>query len=125
MLFYRFVYTKRKINTDFYYKINNLKGLRGPESSDANKRKLYLALAQKMVDKLIAEDKLDAEQEVQLYINILEEQGKYKEALEFIEGPLCQKLYPGAPISIKIELFKKISLWDRLHTLLMDLLIEE
>ncbi|XP_030374579.1 phagocyte signaling-impaired protein [Scaptodrosophila lebanonensis] len=97
-------------------------GIRGPESMIPEKRKLYLALAQRMVDKHIKEGKLETEQEAFLYLHILKLQNKYEEAWEFLNGELCAKLYPGAPVSMKFELLKELGKWQELNTLLMQLL---
>lgn len=99
-----------------------LQALRGPDRNDQQKSKLLLSLAQRMVDKLIAENKLEASQEVQLYLQILQYQEKYQEMLDFLEGPVCQKLYPGAPHSIKIDLLKRLNKWGDLNKLMKTLL---
>lgn len=102
-----------------------LQALRGPDRNDQQKSKLLLSLAQRMVDKLIAENKLEASQEVQLYLQILQYQEKYQEMLEFLEGSVCQKLYPGAPHSIKIDLLKRLNKWGDLNKLMKTLLEAE
>lgn len=84
-----------------------------------------LSLGQRMIDKQIAENKIDAEQEVQLYLSILKRQGKYKEAFEFLEGDLGKKIYPGAPVELKIELLKSMERWGDCNILLKDLLREK
>ncbi|XP_058822286.1 phagocyte signaling-impaired protein [Topomyia yanbarensis] len=102
-----------------------LQALRGPDSKDPQKSSLLLALAQRMVDKLNAENKLEASQEVQLYLQILQHQQKYQEMLDFLEGSVCQKLYPGAPHSIKIGLLKKLNKWADLNKMMKELLTED
>ncbi|XP_053958100.1 phagocyte signaling-impaired protein [Anastrepha ludens] len=102
-----------------------LQGIRGPESKFPEKTKIYLALAQRMVEKMINENKLESEQEVFLYLHILKLQEKYKEALEFLSGALCEKLYPGAPVYMKIDLLKQLKMWQETNTLLKDLLKDE
>ena len=67
----------------------------------------------------------DPEQEVQLYLSILEYQEKYQETLDFLEGTNCKTYFPGAPISIKIELLKKLGKWVELNQLIKKLLLEE
>lgn len=99
-----------------------LKALRGAESASPDKSKLLLELAQRMVEKLINDDKMDAEQEVQLYLSILQNQGKYKEAWDFLQGPLGTRLYPGAPDSLKIDLLKFLKRWSDLNLMLKNLL---
>jgi N-terminal acetyltransferase B complex non-catalytic subunit len=102
-----------------------LQALRGPDSKDKQKSKMLLTLAQRMVDKLISSDKIEAEQEVQLYLNILEYQEKYEEMLDFLQSQICLDKFPGAPISIKIEIFKKLKKWNELKDLSKQLLEEE
>uniref|UniRef100_W8AQU8 Phagocyte signaling-impaired protein n=1 Tax=Ceratitis capitata TaxID=7213 RepID=W8AQU8_CERCA len=102
-----------------------LQGIRGPESKFPGKTKIYLALAQRMVDKMINENKLESEQEVFLYLHILRLQEKYKEAYEFLNGALCEKLYPGAPVYMKIDLLKQLNMWKETNSLLKDLLKDD
>jgi N-terminal acetyltransferase B complex non-catalytic subunit len=102
-----------------------LQALRGPESKVNPKAKVLLSLAQKMVDKIISTDKIEAEQEVQLYLQILEYQEKYEDVLIFLESKVCIEKFPGAPISIKIEILKKLSKWCELKDLAKQLLEEE
>lgn len=100
-------------------------GVRGPDSKIPEKRQLLLTLAKRMIDKHITEDKIDAEQEVQLYVSILKHQQNYDEALAFLEGDLGQKIYPGAPVALKIELLKSLQRWGECNVLLKDLLREK
>lgn len=78
-----------------------------------------------MIDKQISENKIDAEQEVQLYLSILKHQQKFDEALQFLEGDLVKKIYPGAPVALKIELLKSLDRWGECNVLLKDLLREK
>lgn len=102
-----------------------LQALRGADAGDVAKRRLLLMLAQKMIDKFIVEDKLDAEQEVQLYVELLKEQGKFQEALDFLQGPIGTKLYPGAPVSLKLDLLKELNRWQEYNDLVKELLRAE
>lgn len=102
-----------------------LQALRGPESKDEVKSKKLLLLAQRMVDKIIDGKKVEAEQEVQLYLNILEYQEKFDDTLKFLDSEVCKEHFPGAPITIKIELLKKLKRWSELKDILQELLIEE
>lgn len=74
---------------------------------------------------MIQENKLESEQEVFLYLHILKLQGKFKEALDFLNEPICEKLYPGAPIYMKINLLKELKMWQECNILLMMLLFNE
>ncbi|KAL9890093.1 phagocyte signaling impaired isoform 1-T3 [Glossina fuscipes fuscipes] len=102
-----------------------LQGTRGPECQNLTKRQIYLSLAQRMVDKMIQENKLESEQEVHLYLQILKLQNKSKEALDFLNSSICTKLYPGAPIYMKINLLKELKMWRDCNILLKELLNEE
>lgn len=121
------LYKFRPKNPYYFWAVMSivLQALHGPEANNKDKAKLLLALAQRMIDKLIQEDKLDAEQEVELYLNILKYQNKYEEALVFFDGDLCQRLYPGAPVTIKIDLLKLLKRWAELLVLLQKLLEDE
>ncbi|KAG8201857.1 hypothetical protein JTE90_027337 [Oedothorax gibbosus] len=55
---------------------------------------MLLPLAERMTEKFVKENKLEAEAEVQLYLMILEKQEKFDKALEVLEGPLQEKLSP-------------------------------
>ncbi|XP_053658004.1 phagocyte signaling-impaired protein [Anopheles marshallii] len=121
------LYKLRSRNSYYFWAVMSvvLQALRGPESQNAQKAQLLLALAQRMVDKFIAENKLEGAQEAQLYLQILQEQHKYDEAYEFLQGALCQKLYPGAPVYQKIDLLKQLNKWGELNRLLKELLLQE
>lgn len=75
-------------------------------------RMVTLPLAERMVQKFIDEGKIEAEQEVQLYLLILEKQEKYKEALEVVEGPMGDRLisYVTVPQK-KASLYVKLRRW--------------
>ncbi|KAK0171898.1 hypothetical protein PV328_005290 [Microctonus aethiopoides] len=66
------------------------------QADDKLAKDVILPLAERMVLKLVNEGKLEAEQEVQLYIMILELQGKDEEVFRVISGPLGSRLY-GVP----------------------------
>lgn len=121
------LYKLRPRNSYYFWAVVSLvlQALRGPDANDAQKAQLLLTLAQRMVDKFIAENKLETAQEAQLYLQILQEQSKYREAYDFLNGALCQKLYPGAPVFVRIELLKKLNKWDELNRLLKELLLQE
>lgn len=102
-----------------------LQALRGPESKNKEKSKNLLLLAQRMVDKIIDGKKIEAEQEVQLYLNILEHQDKFEDTLKFLESDVCKEHFPGAPITIKIELLKKLGQWKQLKEIAEELLVAE
>lgn len=102
-----------------------LKAIHGVDKDDPIKAKLSLELAQRMMEKMIGDDKLDAEQEAQLYLLILQHQSKYAEQLTFLESAIGKKAFPGAPIEQRIELMEKLNQWPQINVLLKQLLIEQ
>lgn len=102
-----------------------LKAVHGPDRNEPAKQKLSLQLAQRMMEKLINENKLDAEQHAQLYLIILDKQAKYAEQLEFLNGAIGAKIYPSAPIELRVKLMKSLKQWPKLNMLLRGLLREQ
>lgn len=102
-----------------------LKAIRGSDKDEPAKRRLSLELAQRMMEKLIGDNKLDAEQEAQLYLIILNEQQKYAKQLEFLSSSTGQRIYPGAPIEMRIKLMRNLQQWPELNALLKNLLKEQ
>lgn len=82
----------------------------GPELA----KNLQLPLAEKMVKKFVDENKIEAEQEVQLYLLILEMQNKLGESLEVIDGHLGEMLHSYISVPTKrVELLVKMEHWKR------------
>lgn len=102
-----------------------LKAIRGVDKNDQAKRKLSLDLAQRMMEKLISDNKLDAEQEAQLYLIILDQQERYGEQLDFLDNATGKKIYPGAPVEMRIKLLSNLQRWPQLNSLLKGLLKEQ
>lgn len=102
-----------------------LKAIRGTDKDDPAKRRLSLELAQRMMEKLISDNKLDAEQEAQLYLIILDQQQKYTEQLEFLSSATGQRIYPGAPIEMRMKLMRNLQQWPELNVMLKGLLKEQ
>jgi N-terminal acetyltransferase B complex non-catalytic subunit len=102
-----------------------LQAIAGPDNKNEQKAKMLLALAERMMDKLINEKRLDAEQEIQLYISILQYQRKYEETLTFLDSEVCQKYYAGIPVTVKMELLIKLDKWVELNKLMKELLTQE
>lgn len=101
-----------------------LQATRGDGKSDPNKRKLLLSLAERMMEKLILDGKLDAEQEVQLYVMVLELQNKYEDIMAVLEGPLGGKLACSNPPHNKIKYLVPLKRWDEVNLLCKEILIE-
>nr|CAI5836675.1 unnamed protein product [Callosobruchus analis] len=101
-----------------------LQATRGEGSSDPKKRKLLLSLAERMFTKMITDNKIDAEQEVQLYIMILELLEKYEEVLAVIEGPLHTKLQSISIPQTKLKYLKPLNRWNEVNLVCKDILID-
>ncbi|KAK4877771.1 hypothetical protein RN001_010277 [Aquatica leii] len=91
---------------------------------ELSKRGVLLSLAERMIDKLIVENKLDAEQEVQLYLMILELQNKYEEALRVFNGSLGEKLVCNTLVSYKLPYLIKLGRWSEVNLVCKGILIE-
>ncbi|XP_071448582.1 N-alpha-acetyltransferase 25, NatB auxiliary subunit [Hetaerina americana] len=83
-------------------------------ADDKLSKGVVLPLAERMVKKFVEEGKVEAEQEVQLYLMILEMQQKYSEALEVLSGPLGAKLVSCLnPVPIRrAGLLMKMKRWS-------------
>ncbi|GLH12835.1 Phagocyte signaling-impaired protein [Gryllus bimaculatus] len=87
---------------------------------------VVLPLAERMVQKLVNEDRIEAEQEVQLYLMVLEMQSKYEEALRVVEGPLGEKLVSYVVVPLKrASLLMKLERWREANVLYKQLLRED
>lgn len=86
---------------------------------------MFLPLAQRMVEKMVKEDKIEAEAEVQLYLMILERLGKDLEGLEVIRGKLGEKLTSELQSrEMKcMVLYKKLIKWPECNALSRKLLL--
>lgn len=104
-----------------------LQGMRGPENSVSAKRQIYLTLAQRMIDKVILENRLESDQELYLYLQILRHQEKHQQALDFIEDSNngYEKLCLNVPIDFRLKLYKDLHKWCESQTLLKELLCQE
>lgn len=100
-----------------------LQATRGAGSTDPVRRGVLLELAQRMVDRL-GEEGLQAEQELRLYLHVLELRGMQTRALELLAGPLAAKLLPGAWPAAALPLLRQILAWRRLNRLAKGLLRE-
>lgn len=118
------LYKHHSKNPYYFWAVTSivLKALHGPDSQDATKSRVLLSLAQRMIDKHIADGRLEDKQEVQLYLNVLKLQGKHTEALQFMESDLGKRLYPGAPVAMRIEAMQKLKQWTELEQLARELL---
>ncbi|XP_074040327.1 phagocyte signaling impaired [Leptinotarsa decemlineata] len=100
-----------------------LQATRGEGSKDPQKKKLLLCLAERMFNKLLTENKIDAEQEVQLYVMILELLEKYQEILEVFDGPLGSKLQCTNLPQNKLKYLKKLNKWSEVNLICKRILI--
>ncbi|XP_037122001.1 N-alpha-acetyltransferase 25, NatB auxiliary subunit [Syngnathus acus] len=87
---------------------------------------MFLPLAERMVEKMVKEDKIEAEAEVQLYFMILERLGKCEEALEVIKGPLGEKLTSELQSreSKCMMLYRRLRRWPECNALARQLLLK-
>jgi len=83
---------------------------------------ITLPLAERLIQKFVDENKIEAEAEVQLYLLVLEKQKKYKEALDILEGPLCEKLSASTVETKKGEYLQQLKMWDQMLEFYQNLL---
>ncbi|CAD6234182.1 GSCOCG00007626001-RA-CDS [Cotesia congregata] len=93
------------------------------QAEDALAKNIILPLAERMVLKLVNEGKLEAEQEVQLYIMILELQGKNEQILDVLSGPLAARL-SGVP-QRKAALLLQLQRYEEATTAFKELINED
>uniref|UniRef100_A0A8C2HP78 N(alpha)-acetyltransferase 25, NatB auxiliary subunit n=1 Tax=Cyprinus carpio TaxID=7962 RepID=A0A8C2HP78_CYPCA len=87
---------------------------------------MFLPLAERMVEKMVKEEKIEAEAEVQLYFMILERLGKYVEALEVVQGPLGEKLTSELQSRENkcMMLYRRLERWAECNALSCRLLLK-
>ncbi|KAM8854127.1 N-alpha-acetyltransferase 25, NatB auxiliary subunit [Synchiropus picturatus] len=86
---------------------------------------MFLPLAERMVEKMVKEEKIEAEAEVQLYFMILERLGKCVEALEVVRGPLGEKLTSELQSreSKCMKMYRRLERWPECNALAARLLL--
>ncbi|XP_033845022.1 LOW QUALITY PROTEIN: N-alpha-acetyltransferase 25, NatB auxiliary subunit [Periophthalmus magnuspinnatus] len=87
---------------------------------------MFLPLAERMVEKMVKEEKIEAEAEVQLYFMILERLGKCEEALKIIKGPLGEKLTSEFQSRENkcMMLYQRLQRWPECNALAHKLLLK-
>ncbi|KAL2099939.1 hypothetical protein ACEWY4_004333 [Coilia grayii] len=87
---------------------------------------MFLPLAERMVEKMVKEEKIEAEAEVQLYFMILERLGKCVEALEVLRGPLGDKLTSELQCRENkcMLLYRRLEQWTECNALSLKLLLK-
>ncbi|XP_032085184.1 N-alpha-acetyltransferase 25, NatB auxiliary subunit isoform X1 [Thamnophis elegans] len=87
---------------------------------------MFLPLAERMVEKMVKEDKIEAEAEVELYYMILERLEKYQEALDVVRGKLGDKLTSALQSRENkcMEMYRKLGKWPECNALSRKLLLK-
>ncbi|KAJ7309828.1 hypothetical protein JRQ81_007899 [Phrynocephalus forsythii] len=87
---------------------------------------MFLPLAERMVEKMVKEDKIEAEAEVELYYMILERLEKYQEALDVVRGKLGEKLTSELQSRENkcMEMYRKLGKWPECNALARRLLLK-
>ncbi|XP_062999880.1 N-alpha-acetyltransferase 25, NatB auxiliary subunit isoform X2 [Elgaria multicarinata webbii] len=96
------------------------------EQDEKLSKTMFLPLAERMVEKMVKEDKIEAEAEVELYYMILERLEKYQEALDVVRGKLGEKLTSELQSRENkcMEMYKKLSKWPECSALSRKLLLK-
>lgn len=77
-----------------------------------------------MFHKLIVDEKVDAEQEVQLYIMILEHLEKYEDIMKVLDGSLGTKLQCSNIPQNRLQYLKKLNRWETVNIMCKTILLE-
>ncbi|CAG8765236.1 10177_t:CDS:10, partial [Cetraspora pellucida] len=99
-----------KLNKYLFWAIMSL--VLQAENAPASQSRIFLELAERMMDKAVKEGKLEQTEEVHLYLIVLLAQNKFKAALDVLEGDLGKKCKEDVEINcIRNDLFLKTSNW--------------
>lgn len=101
-----------------------LQATRDP-AKDEKKAGVLLSLAERMVEKLLCDNRIDSEQELQLYIMILKLQQKNNEALALLDSTLGSRLINGAGTYAKLPFLINLKQWGQINQLSTKLLTEK
>ncbi|XP_028396566.1 N-alpha-acetyltransferase 25, NatB auxiliary subunit-like [Dendronephthya gigantea] len=88
------------------------------------KKNMLLPLAEKMILKFIKDKKVESHEEVYVYLLVLEMQEKYEGALEVINGPLGEFLFPNVKAKKKVDYLLKLERWREVNLLYKNLIEE-
>uniref|UniRef100_A0A8D9EJN2 N-terminal acetyltransferase B complex subunit MDM20 homolog n=2 Tax=Cacopsylla melanoneura TaxID=428564 RepID=A0A8D9EJN2_9HEMI len=115
---------KLKLKNPYYFWAVMSIVMQASDTDDKISKSVTLPLAERMVKKFVDDNKMDAEQEIQLYVIILEQQHKYQEVLDILSSPLGKMLqsYYTADQK-KIEILLAMQQWDEINLLIKQLLI--
>lgn len=110
MLFYRLQFNK---NSCYFWAVMSI--VMQSQSSDDEKlvKGMFFFLVERMVKKYVDEKKINAEEEVQMYLIILNLMGKWKEVYEVVIGFFGEKLISEIFYKERkvVELFLKMNNW--------------
>ncbi|XP_050544886.1 N-alpha-acetyltransferase 25, NatB auxiliary subunit isoform X2 [Daktulosphaira vitifoliae] len=117
---------KVKPNNPYYFWAVMSIVMQAYQSNDEISKRITLPLAERMVQKYINEDKIDAEQEIQLYLMILDMQNKHKQSLDVLNGPLGDKLHRTVGLTRKkIDIYFELQMYSEANSYLKDLLLKD
>ncbi|XP_026815755.1 N-alpha-acetyltransferase 25, NatB auxiliary subunit-like [Rhopalosiphum maidis] len=117
---------KVKPNNPYYFWAIMSIVMQAYQANDEISKRITLPLAERMVQKYINEDKIDAEQEIQLYLMILDMQKKYKESLDILNGPLGDKLHRTVGLTRKkIDIYFELEMYGEANSYLKSLLLKD
>ncbi|ERL95051.1 hypothetical protein D910_12321 [Dendroctonus ponderosae] len=101
-----------------------LQATRGEGSKDQGKKTLLLNLAERMMKKMVDDKKIDAEQEIQLYIMVLGLLGRNEEVIALVESPLGEKMqFPNSQM-VKLNVCAKLERWQQVNIICKNILSE-
>ncbi|XP_072043976.1 N-alpha-acetyltransferase 25, NatB auxiliary subunit-like [Amphiura filiformis] len=85
---------------------------------------MYLPLAEKMIEKMVKEERIEAEAEVNIYLMVLDCLGKHEKALEVVEGKLGNFLQAdlNSRATKRAALLGKLERWPEMNCAYKDLI---
>ncbi|XP_025410683.1 N-alpha-acetyltransferase 25, NatB auxiliary subunit, partial [Sipha flava] len=117
---------KVKPNNPYYFWAVMSIVMQAYQTNDEISKRITLPLAERMVQKYINEEKIDAEQEIQLYLMILDMQKKYKESLDVLNGPLGDKLHRTVGLTQKkIDIYFELEMYTEVNAYIKSLLLKD
>ncbi|XP_050434453.1 N-alpha-acetyltransferase 25, NatB auxiliary subunit [Adelges cooleyi] len=117
---------KVKPNNPYYFWAIMSIVMQAYQANDEISKRITLPLAERMVQKHINDNKVNAEQEIQLYLMILDMQKKYKESLDILNGPLGEKLNRTVGLNRKkIDIYFELEMYTEANSYLKSLILDD
>jgi len=123
------LYKAKKKNPYYFWSVMSIV-LQAVEGDQKLGQAITLPLAQKMVEKMEADGKMEQDQETIIYLLILELRNNWKGALDLLNGPLGKKLENSASYHLicltkRIDLEGRLENWSEVARLSRNVLLQQ